>query len=123
MDELPDIRPTLAAYIRDQASWRFEKAAEYPEDLRNERSAESLSMLAQFVEDLPAQDEILGGLAIVQASYHADVYLPGEAARYVIARFGFHRVETDFRVFLDHLLSVEVSGVRGAIETELDGPE
>lgn len=80
-------------------------------------------MLAEYVEDLPAHDEILRGLAIVQAGYPADVYLPGEEARYVLARFGFHRAETQFRAFLDYLLSVEVSGARGAIDTELDGPE
>jgi len=80
-------------------------------------------MLAEYVADLPAHDEILRGLAIVQAGYPADVYLPGEEARYVLARFGFHRAETQFRAFLDYLLSVEVSGARGAIDTELDGPE
>ena len=47
----------IADYFRDQVRWRSEKAAECPEDSRNERCADGLEELAAYVLGLPVDDE------------------------------------------------------------------
>jgi hypothetical protein len=103
------IRQRLADYLREQAAWRDEKAAEYPDDRRNQRSAQHLRGLAAYVDRLPDDDPNLRALAAVQEGYGvSEVYVPGENARYLLSRFGFHDDVTDLRGFLDALVSAEV---------------
>lgn len=75
---------------------------------------------------MPADGEILKGLATVQAGYDAGadiVYIPGGEARYMIDRFGFDHEENGLRSFLDRLLLAEFRGGGGAIDLDHEGPE
>src|SRR5690242_8105898 len=49
----------LAELLDSAAGWRAEKAADYPEDDRNQRSADALALAASFVRQLPEADRSL----------------------------------------------------------------
>ena len=51
----PDTRETLQTDFENQAEWRWEKAVEQPDDLRNVEAAETLEKLAESVGDVPAE--------------------------------------------------------------------
>jgi len=48
--------------VRYQAEWREQKAVEYPEDDRNQRSADALQALAEWIGGQPDDAPILGQL-------------------------------------------------------------
>ncbi len=52
--ELTEYKDYLVEKIEGQADWREQKAAEYPEDGRNGRSAKALRVLASRLKELPA---------------------------------------------------------------------
>ena len=97
------LRERLSAYISEQAAWRSAKAMDYPGDMRNLRSAEHLKRLAEYAKGLPDDDLKLQALEAVQAPADLDVYLPGDNARYMLSRLGFHYEVTDFDGFLGRL--------------------
>jgi hypothetical protein len=105
------MRAKLAAYIRQQAGLREQKAAEHPDDARNGRSAARLRALAEHVEKLPDADPNLLALDSVQAEYELDRFSPGEEGQRMISRFGFDRDtgEEDFDTFLSELVNAEVN--------------
>jgi hypothetical protein len=120
MDE--HARDAIVEYLRGQASWRAWKAEEYPEDARNARSAEHLTALAEYVQQLPDNDENLRKLevAVVDA---VDVWMPGERAAWLVSRFGFDApvpVE-DFGEFLAELAETEIGDIAKTGIEELEG--
>jgi hypothetical protein len=50
------VQQAIADHFLEQARWRSKKAAEYPEDRRNERCADGLEELAEYVLELPSDD-------------------------------------------------------------------
>ena len=50
------VQQATADPLHDQARWRGRKATEYPDDSRNERCAEGLEELADYVLGLPSDD-------------------------------------------------------------------
>jgi hypothetical protein len=88
----PPFRPalTLAAFIRDQASWRRSQATRFPDDARNPRSAAALDELATYVEQLADTDRALRELVELDAfSDDLDRFEGGNEARRAIARWKF----------------------------------
>lgn len=87
----------LAQYLEHEAWWRSEKADEYPEDVRNIRSAEALERAASWVRISP---EARGLVRAVKEADPGDgdragvfdfgVFSPGEQASRLISQFGFH---------------------------------
>lgn len=104
----------LIDHLRAQADWREKKAAEYPEDERNARSAAALASLADYVEAgadgaeswtltiLEEQADIWGGAGV------ADF---GEQASREISRYGFGYSVTDatHAAFLDELAPIALA--------------
>ena len=107
-----EVRPILAEYIEQQARWRDEKAALWPEDDRNAASARALRDLAHYVRALPDTDTRLEALAeIDEYVAPAGSLMPGEEAVRAVARFGFHQpTNPDWRAeseseFLDRFVA------------------
>jgi hypothetical protein len=94
----------IADHFHDQARWRSEKAAEYPEDHRNARCADGLEDLAEYVLGLPADDERLIELAAIGVREGLFSPLPGDSAAYAIGRFRFDRADKDCGHFLASLV-------------------
>lgn len=60
-DELSEVsfnRTELLDRITAQAQWRDEKAREYPDDVRNSQSADSLRQLARHLGNIPVSDPL-----------------------------------------------------------------
>jgi len=81
----------LAAFVRDQASWRRTQAARFPADPRNARSAAALDELADFITSLDVGDRHLGELITLEAFDDHDRFRPSDELRRVVARHGYDR--------------------------------
>lgn len=55
----PSVKDELADYLDEQATWRYMKAEEYPEDVRNQRASDALSALAHNVRGLADDHDAL----------------------------------------------------------------
>ena len=73
----------LADYFRGQADWRDLKAAEYPDDERNEQSARALRSLADYIDGGDSEG------ADALAPFICDMSLGGEEAHRAVSRYGF----------------------------------
>ena len=97
----------IVDYLESQAAWRDQKAAEYPDDTRNNRSAEGLRMLAAHVRQLPPGDERVRDLfarcCTDLGGHPLDVFLAGDLVGYAVARFRFHDPNDDCDAFLTSL--------------------
>jgi len=83
------LRQRLAEYFRDQASWRYRVAEDYPDDPRNQRCAAALEDLAERSLALGSDHELLRVTRVMQQFF--DVVSPSEgAASYSASRFHFH---------------------------------
>src|SRR5207248_5456798 len=71
----------LAAFVRDQASWRRTQAARFPADPRNARSAAALDELADFITSLDVGDRHLGELITLEAFDDHDRFRPSDELR------------------------------------------
>jgi hypothetical protein len=85
------VKKPLAKYMREQSTWRRDKATEYPEDAtRNLRSADALEVFACYIETLDAE-----GVELTWMRDHCDftdgVFSPRDDSRQMIARHGFAR--------------------------------
>jgi hypothetical protein len=58
LDEIKDRRSHFLEQLGYQADWRDEKASEYPDDVRNKRSEESLRQLVDHLGNLPPNDSL-----------------------------------------------------------------
>ena len=92
----------LSDYLRSMAEWRRRQDKEYPNDLRNEKSADALESLAAYVEGPKVSQEALERLRPHQ---HDAETLGGDRARRVVQRYGYLNiiVEDHHRAFLDEL--------------------
>jgi hypothetical protein len=102
------IQDRLAEAFTRQADWRAQKAAEYPEDARNARSAERLTEVAAWIRELPDTDD---RILVLDGLDHgpSDLYVFGDGARVLVERFGFHDEGVDFDGFLTRLLEAETA--------------
>jgi hypothetical protein len=106
MARTPDLRESIAAYIRQLSNWR---RARYDDDLRdprNLRSADALQEFAAFILDLPIDEPRLTTLARLASD--GEVFVPGQQTAYELGRFHFHDQTTTFDGFLS--LLVELAG-------------
>ena len=111
------IKSRLSAYLRQEATWRDEKAVEFPDDPRNSRSAETLRALAAHVDGLPDGDENARALEALQERYALDLLAPEEEAEHLISRLGFHGRVDDYDAVLRQLIAAEVDE---AVDQQLD---
>lgn len=80
----------IAEGIEWQASWRAQKAADYPDDLRNTHAAAGLVKLAEYVRQMPNNDpriQLLDQVAVKITG--GDVFSPGSETERIISRFCF----------------------------------
>ncbi len=97
-------RSAVAGYARAQADWRDAKALEYPDDARNERSAEALRRFADYIDRL---DEASLELATLWSLHNGltEFFSPNtEMGRVTFSRLGFTSevADDDFpRVFAE----------------------
>ncbi|MBA3366038.1 MAG: hypothetical protein H0U03_09690 [Actinobacteria bacterium] len=107
------MKEMLAEYVSGQAGWRADKADQYPEDDRNQRSADALWALAEHVERLPDDDPNLQALAALHEPWHTDVFISSEETGYMLLRFGFDSGHPlpDFDDFLTAFTSTLIAAV------------
>ncbi len=92
----------LSAYLRSKSEWRREQEREFPNDSRQERSADALEQLADHVESPEASQESLDRLR--PHLFDADT-LGGERTLRVVSRYGLGTiiVSDHHAAFLDEL--------------------
>lgn len=124
----------LAEYFENQATWRREKAAEWPADaVRNESAARGLEQLAQYTRSLADDDERIQSLWSLGGRME-DVWIAPTGTVEDVARevsqFCFHDSEEpctdeDCDRFLSHLVRVCTdAGIEAAaLHGELEHPE
>ncbi len=94
---------TLVDYVRAQAQWRAEKAAQYPDDERNQRSAEALRTLAEALEQMRGENgELIGQIEDLIREQRWGT--PGRGVETAISRYGFDTEPAESSAFLDELL-------------------
>jgi len=94
---------TLADYVRSQAQWRADKAAQYPDDERNHRSAQSLGALAEAVDAIRENDGEPVRL-IEQLIREQRWGTPGKGVEQAVSRYGFDGEAAEPEMFLADLL-------------------
>lgn len=98
----------IAEVLESQASWRRSKAEEYPDDLRNARSAAMLEEVAESVRELEDPDASPGmrGFSAFDAMVEAPELESLVHAGYRTGRFGFDNTAkpADFEEALSDLL-------------------
>ena len=78
----------LESAIREQAEWRETKAAEYPDDERNARSAMALGELAEIANSLESGEDPRT-LYLTRFHFTDGVPIWGEATHRELSRWGF----------------------------------
>ena len=116
-----EFKDRLAAYFIRQAEWRDYKAGEYPDDVRNEWSAAGLRALAEHVRKLPATDERLTLLAMLDPLDVDDLapFTPGEEGGRLASQFSFHDPNED----IDSFQEVFVAACARDLEDSVDDLE
>ena len=101
-------RDIIVDYLEDKAAWRQDKAEESPEDYRNQRCAEGLYQLAEYVRGLLDDDERLRELLMLCATESGggplDVFMPGQTVDYAVSRFRFDRPDDNCEQFITELI-------------------
>ena len=87
--------PQLLDVIEEQIRFRTEKAAEYPDDVRNGRTVEALERFAAYVRAVPLDDPRFIELARLETSL--------ETAR-VVGRFAFAAPDDNYSRLLDQIV-------------------
>ncbi len=96
---------TLADYVRSQAQWRADKAAQYPDDQRNARSAQSLLALADAVEAMrPNGEDLIHSIEELIREQRWGT--PGKGVEAAVSRYGFDGEPPEADAFLEELLEV-----------------
>ena len=115
--DTPDVRHTLDMLIEQvdgSADWRAMKADEYPDDTRNQDSADALSLLAKQLASVPLNHPAVVALAnLWQGASEDETPALVEAESMYIGRYGFDGPEEcGGEAFLD--------GLRRELESELE---
>jgi hypothetical protein len=118
--DLSFLKEQIVLAVQSSAYWRHQKAEQYPEDKRNERSAAALDRLAEKLMALPTENQAYRELASV---WFGSGSTATEAESYYIGRYGFDpwREECDPEAFLDELR--EVLSLKATEESSLGGAE
>lgn len=85
------LRRWLIDMIGYQAEWRVQKASAYPDDQRNQKSADALQRLSAGLNELPENHPLWARLQIVQDS--SDTL--GEIEHEYLRGYGFHSAGHD----------------------------
>lgn len=123
----------LADEIDNKAAFRRRKTEEYPSDKRNQRSADGLQRLADWVRrELPDDDSALAALRAYSENWWSDEILAGKAvdiipsngaAERLLLRFDFHlgppTSTTEFRDFLLRLVASRLNDEANEAATAL----
>jgi hypothetical protein len=117
INNVRDYREQLARSLEDAAEWRARKAKEYPNDERNSRSAEALSVAAREVAELPDHDPRLRRLVRLYEVGDEAVGDFLEEEHYIITRHGFGPDATETT---DDLLTALVGAADDAVLSSLD---
>lgn len=100
-------RQSMVEYLLQVAAWRRRRAEEYDRDARNLVAAAGLEELAEYIANLPDDDErlaILNEVAVTQ-----DEFTPGQQASYELGRFRFHYAETTLDGFLNNIVELAIA--------------
>ncbi len=109
-------RELIARYIDDQAEWRRQLAERYPDDARNQSSAEHLDELALYVRSLDASDGRLGQLWVLDSGNAAGtVWSPGPYTARTISQYGFHGTPPPPDAFIDSLVAIAEDDERDGV--------
>ena len=103
------VRTFLADYLEHEARWRETRAAQYPEDRRNEESAAALRGVAQYVAGLEEPNYALDRIEAAMGDWPQDSGgSPGlEMTQRFVSRYGFDRGhQMGFDEFLEQLADV-----------------
>ena len=97
---------SLITAVEGTASWRAEKAVEYPEDTRNAASSRALGELREQLEALPADHPKFRALENAYDKAENDTLISlSEAESETLKRYGFYGTEEGgVEAFLDMLL-------------------
>ncbi len=100
----------LAEHLLAESQWRQEIAEQFPDDFRNERSAQSLADLASFVTRMPADHIIFQAVSAVEV---IDVLMLEPEASAMAARYGFtdhvfEPTESEMEEFLVDLVQTHI---------------
>jgi hypothetical protein len=85
-------KEALARYFEQQSKWRQERAAEHPDDARNQRSAAALGELAGLVRFLPDDHPCVEAIYVYDRHFLGRIGesgLESGSASYPAARIGF----------------------------------
>jgi len=122
-------RELLADLFLSTARWRREKAEQFPDDVRNVRSAVALESAAEYVQDLP--DELLRSFLEFDREIYAwrglapeELFVSGSEAA---GRFRFDRatvapISRDFDSLIGRIYQELLEGWRETISEGLDQP-
>jgi hypothetical protein len=103
--DIAEIQEMYTCTFESTAHWRREKAAEFPDDVRNAQSADGLDALATWFRALPADHSLLYRLGVAANSPIVDPHdnSTGEEENRLISRFRFG-TEEPFEAFIETLI-------------------
>jgi len=122
-------RELLADLFLSTARWRREKAEQFPDDVRNVRSAVALESAAEYVQDLPDEHAILRSFLEFDREIYAwrglapeELFVSGSDAA---GRFRFDRatvapISRDFDSLIGWIYQELLEGWRETISEGLD---
>jgi hypothetical protein len=84
-----DVNEMVGGFFRDKAHWRRHIAESFPSDPRNQRSADRLTELAEFVTTLPADHPALVAIGSVKTG-RSGALVVGAELNYMASRFGLN---------------------------------
>ena len=119
INSVRDYREQLVHSLEDAAEWRGAKAAEYPKDERNDRSADALRAAARDVAALSDHDPRLRRLVRLYEAGDEAVGDFLEEEHYIITRHGFG---DDATQTTDELLTALAGAADDAVLSSLDDP-
>lgn len=97
----PDVKKWLTNEVEMKAAWRGDKAAEYPDDMRNASSATALAALAEHLRALPDSHEVFRRLDALCPGENSEPYEASCRLDEMLNRFGFGAEHTPEEGVLD----------------------
>jgi len=94
----------ITDYLRNVAVWRRQRAQDDLHDARNLRSAAALESFADYILNLPEDEERIQ--ALDRLAVEGESFVPGQQTAYEIGRFHFFSEESSFDAFLSWLVEL-----------------